>query len=147
MYRRARNALLGINLVGLVTFLLYPVAPPRLLPGGGFVDIVATSGTWGAWEAGGTLGAHANEFGSLPSLHAAWALWVALTVTSMTTNRWLRSLGWAHLAMTFVVVVVTGNHYVADVLAGVATTAAVWVVVPRLATLRTAPRPVPALAD
>lgn len=147
VYRRARNALLGINLVGLATFLLYPVAPPRLLPGAGFVDVVAHSGTWGAWEAGGGIADHANELASMPSLHAAWAIWVALTVTAMTSRWWLRALAWAHVAATFVVVIVTGNHYVADVFAGIATTVTVWVVVPRLATLRPAPRQVTAVAD
>lgn len=118
-YRAARRALVGINLVGLAVFFAYPVTPPRLLPGAGFVDIVAGSHTWGAWESGGTVAQHANELASLPSLHAAWACWVALTLTAMTASRW-RALGWAHVALTTVVVVATGNHYLLDVVAGAA---------------------------
>jgi hypothetical protein len=147
VYRKGRNALIAINLVGLTTFVLYPVAPPRLLPGSGFVDIVAGSGTWGAWEAGGGIADRANELASMPSLHAAWAIWVALTVTAMTGNRWLRGLAWTHVALTFVVVIVTGNHYVIDVIAGVATTAAAWAVVPRLALRRVQAPVVTAIAD
>ncbi len=126
VYRRARTALVAINLVGLAGFLLYPVAPPRLLPGAGFVDIVSRSGTWGAWETGGAVAQRANEFGSMPSLHAAWAVWVALTVTSMTRRGWLRALGWAHVVLTTVVVLATGNHYWVDVLAGAAICALGW---------------------
>ena len=118
VYRQARTALALINLVALAVFWLYPVAPPRLLPKGGFVDIVANSGTWGAWEAGGAVADRANEFGSMPSLHLAWATWVALTVWSMTTNRWLRALGLAHVAVTSWVVIFTGNHYLVDLLVG-----------------------------
>ena len=39
VYRAARNALILINVIGLVVFWLYPVAPPRLLPGSGFIDV------------------------------------------------------------------------------------------------------------
>jgi len=106
VYRRARTALVAINLVGLAGFLLYPVAPPRLLPG--------------------AVAQRANEFGSMPSLHAAWAVWVALTVTSMTLRGWLCALGWAHVVLTTAVVLATGNHYWVDVLAGGATCALGW---------------------
>jgi hypothetical protein len=136
VYRTARTALLAVNAVGLLVFLAYPVAPPRLLPGAGFVDVVAGSGTWGAWEAGGRIADHANELASMPSLHTAWAVWVALTVTAMTGRRWVRALAWAHVAVTVTVVVVTGNHYVLDVLAGVATATASWTVAPLLAARR-----------
>jgi hypothetical protein len=138
VYRRARTALVLVNLIGLAVFLAYPVAPPRLLPGAGFVDIVAESGTWGAWEAGGGVAERANEFASMPSLHAAWAVWVALTVLTMTRRRWLRALGWGHVAMTSVIVVVTGNHYVIDIFAGALVVAVAWALAPRLA-LRRAP--------
>lgn len=142
VYRRSRNVLVAINVIGLATFLAYPVAPPRLLPGAGFKDIVAHSGTWGAWEAGGGIANHANELGSMPSLHAAWAIWVALTVLAMTRKSSWRTLAWTHVALTFVVVIITGNHYVIDILAGIATAAAAWVAVPRLAWRR---QPAPAV--
>lgn len=145
-YRRARRALVVVNLVGLAVFLLYPVAPPRLLPGAGFVDIVAASHTWGSWETGGGVAERANAFASMPSLHIAWAVWVALTVMSMTSRRPLRALGWAHVAMTAVVVVVTGNHYVIDIAAGAASAAFAWALAPLLV-VRRGPVMVPALAD
>ncbi len=130
-YRRARTALATVNLIGLVVFLLYPAAPPRLLPGAGFVDIVGDSGTWGSWEGGtGTVAARANEFGSMPSLHLAWALWVALTVMSMTPRRTWRVLAWAHVVLTATVVIVTGNHYVIDLIAGALVTSVAWRLAP-----------------
>ncbi len=133
-YRRARTALVGINLVGLAVFLLYPAAPPRLLPGAGFVDIVGNSGTFGSWEGGtGKVAERANEFASMPSLHLAWAVWVALTVFSMTERRLWRALACGHVLLTSVVVVITGNHYVIDLAAGAATAVAAWALVPKLA--------------
>lgn len=128
VYRRARTALVGINLVGLAIFLLYPVAPPRLLPGGGFVDIVAGSHTWFAWDTAAAAAKHANELGSMPSLHAAWACWVALTVTAVTARRAPRVLAWLHVLVTVVVVLATGNHYAVDVVAGALVAALTWAV-------------------
>jgi hypothetical protein len=129
VYRRARTALVSINLIGLVVFFLYPVAPPRLLPGAGFVDIVGLSGTWQSSPASVQ---HSNAFGSMPSLHSAWAVWVALTVMAMTSRRWLHGLAWLHVALTFVFVVLTGNHYVIDIVAGIATALVAWALAPSL---------------
>ncbi|MCU1593802.1 MAG: hypothetical protein JWO12_1194 [Frankiales bacterium] len=125
VYRRARTALVVINLIGLAVFLAYPVAPPRLVPGAGFIDIVAQSGTY---QSGDGAIQHSNAYGSMPSLHAAWAIWVALTVMTMTGSWWLRGLAWLHVLLTFVVVIITGNHYLVDIVAGAATTAAAWAV-------------------
>jgi len=123
VYRQARTSLVVINLIALGIVLLYPVAPPRLLPSADFVDIVALSGTWGS---GGAVADRANEFGAMPSLHLAWAVWVALTVWTMTESRWWRGLGWVHVALTGAVTVYTGNHYLLDLLAGALLAAAAW---------------------
>ena len=140
VYRRARTALVVINLLGLAVFLLYPVAPPRLLPGADFIDIVGLSGTW---QSGDAAVQHSNAYGSLPSLHAAWAIWVGLTVLSMTTKPWLRGLAWLHVALTFVVVVITGNHYVIDIAAGALTVGVAWAVAPRLSLVSQVPHSIP----
>lgn len=121
-YRPARNALLLTNLVGLAVFAFYPAAPPRLLPGGGFVDLVAQAGF------GTSHGpVPADQYGALPSLHLAWATWVAVTGFALTRRRVLRVLLVAHPVVTGVVVLVTGNHYVLDVASGTLLgLAAVW---------------------
>jgi hypothetical protein len=126
-YRRARTSLFVINGVGLAVFWLVPVAPPRLLPGGGFVDVVAGSGTWGAWEtASSTVSEHANHFASLPSLHVAYAVWVLRAVLAVTASRRWRALAAVHAGVTVAIVVVTGNHYVIDVVAGAALAEGAW---------------------
>ena len=76
----------------------------------------------------GGVAQRANEYGSMPSLHVAWAVWVALTVASMTTSRAWRATAWTHVALTSVVVIATGNHYLLDVLAGALTCAVGWAV-------------------
>ncbi|MCU1693874.1 MAG: hypothetical protein JWM64_2965 [Frankiales bacterium] len=112
-----RRALVATNLVALMVFLLHPVTPPRLLPGAGVVDVVALSGAWGT---SGAITAAPDQYASLPSLHVAWALWVLLAVLAASSSRWLHGLAAAHLLVTVAVVLLTGNHYVLDVLAGAA---------------------------
>ena len=137
-YRRLRTTLLVINLGALALFVAVPVAPPRLLPGAGYVDVVANSGTWGAWDTASGVSSHANEYASMPSLHVAWALWVVLVAIAMTGNRVWRGLAVAHLAATVTVIVVTGNHWVLDAVAGVALASASSVLVLRANGLRRA---------
>ncbi len=72
-YRGARNALVLTNVIGLVVFYLYPVMPPRLLPGAGYVDAVAAAG-FGSSHAGPVP---ADQYAAMPSLHLAWAVWTA----------------------------------------------------------------------
>lgn len=139
-YRAARNALVGINVVGLTVFALFPVAPPRLLPHAGFVDSVADAG-FGSSHGGPV---HADQFAAMPSLHLAWATWTAVVVFRWVRRPVLRALSVAYpIWMTFVVVG-TANHYLLDVVAGVvvagACLAAAAVLTPRLHPGRLWPR-------
>jgi hypothetical protein len=119
-YVPARRALTAATVLALGVYLLMPVAPPRLL-GGPFVDVLhlhAAQGWWGAHaSAPRGLGGFTNELAAMPSLHAGWALWVALVVHRLARRRW-SVLAWTHALVTAVVVVGTGNHWVLDVLVG-----------------------------
>jgi membrane-associated phospholipid phosphatase len=122
IYRPLRNALVTINLLGLLVFWLCPVAPPRMLAGSGFSDVVAASHTIGSWHTG-SLAAEADQFGAMPSLHLAWAAWCGLVIWRLSARRWARALALLYPALTTVAVLATGNHYLLDVLAGLATCA------------------------
>ncbi len=121
-YRRLRNGLLAINLIGFLVFWAFPVAPPRLLAGSGFVDVVAVAHSVGAWSAG-ALASQANEYAAMPSLHVAWALWCAVAVWVVRRDRLSRAVATAYAALTSLVVMATANHYLLDVAAGGATAA------------------------
>ena len=125
-YRRLRDALLLTNLVGLLGFWLFPLAPPRLLPG--FVDTVLSFHTPGAE----TISNNADVFAAMPSLHIGWAIWVAICGLTLTRRVWLRALAVFYPFFTIFVVISTGNHYVLDVVAG-ALCASVGFAVPALA--------------
>lgn len=114
-YRRARNALVLTNVFGLAFFLAYPAAPPRFLPGAGFVDAVARAG-FGTSHGGPVT---ADQYGAFPSLHLAWAVWTAVVAHRLVRPVWLRRLWLGYPLITATVVIATGNHYLLDVIAGV----------------------------
>jgi len=89
---------------------LIPVAPPRLLPGVGFVDtgLLYHQSVYGAVGTGVS-----DQVSAMPSLHIAWACLIAVAVIQVSTSRrrWLVVL---HPVATMLVVVVTANHYWLD---------------------------------
>jgi len=119
-YGPARRALAIGTLFALLAYISMPTAPPRFI--GGYVDVLslhAADGWWGAdASAPRGLGGLTNELAAFPSMHAGWALWVALSLQFYATRKWVRVLGWMYALGTAVVIVGTGNHWVIDVLTG-----------------------------
>jgi hypothetical protein len=120
LYRRARNALIAINVVGLTVFALFPVAPPRLLPGYGIIDSVAAAG-FGTTHGGPVP---ADQYAAMPSLHLAWATWTAAMLFIAIRRPVMRGLACAYPIWMIFVVIGTGNHYVLDAAAGIVVAAA-----------------------
>ncbi len=118
VYRPLRSSLVAINLIGLIVFWRYPVAPPRMLSG--FADVIASSHTLGSWHTG-SLAADANQYGAMPSLHIAWAAWCTLVLWRLSPRRWVRALALLYPCVTAFAVIATGNHYVLDLVGGLAT--------------------------
>ncbi len=118
-YVPARRALVVATLIALTFYLLIPTAPPRLTSG--FIDVLDLHSAQGWWGGDASaprgLGGLTNQLAALPSLHAGWALWVAVVLQRHARAPW-RLLGWLHAGITAVVVVGTGNHWVLDVVAG-----------------------------
>jgi hypothetical protein len=116
-YVWARRALLFATGAALLIYLLFPVAPPRMLSSLGFVD---TGRLYGQSVYGPTDGRSlTNQFAAMPSLHVGWAVLIATVCIVAFSSRW-RWLWVAHPVCTLLVVVSTGNHYWLDGLAGAA---------------------------
>jgi len=123
---------------GLITYFLYPAAPPWWAREHGYlaepVQRISTNG-WdaiGLHGAGNTLNAlqveASNPVAAMPSLHTAWALMAVVFFLPMVAKRWWPLLLAYPLAMTFTLVY-TGEHYVIDVLVGWAYVGVVFLVV------------------
>ena len=113
-YAWARSLLVSVTLAAFVLHVTFPLAPPRMLPG--FIDTMAVYGPSAYGE--GTQSV-TNQYAAMPSLHAAWALIIAITLVVSLSSRW-RWLAVLHPALTVGVIVGTGNHYWLDVVAAAA---------------------------
>jgi membrane-associated phospholipid phosphatase len=133
---------MGLALVG---YLLYPTAPPRFFPELGFVDTIAYYVN--VKHDSGLVTLFFNPYAAVPSMHVAFALLIAVPSMLIVRHKLFKVL-WAMypLVVTFVVVV-TGNHWIMDAIAGaVVAGAAAFVSVRVLSRLRPAawawfPRP------
>lgn len=123
-FRRFAASLALLTLLGSITFVAFPAAPPWMASEHGLIPpttrLIPQLWTWiGVGASDGLVGTgyqYANDVAAVPSLHAALALLVAMSV--WPRRWWLRALVAAYpLAMAFAIVY-TGEHYVADVLLG-----------------------------
>jgi membrane-associated phospholipid phosphatase len=146
-YRRWRNVLLVMLGLSLLCFLLYPVLPPRLVPGGDHLvdtsrayfnvdqvpgaSVVATATRSSAPQ----WAPFTNPMAAMPSLHVGWAVWASLAMWPVVRRRGSR---WAvalyPLAMIWSVVV-TGNHWLLDAVGGVAVVVVAYVATRAISTV------------
>lgn len=122
-YRRARSALSVATLLGLVGFWLYPLAPPRLMPGLGYID--TAHGPQDLSDPNfGALTELSNQYAAMPSLHVGWSLWSGLVIWRLAPGLWAKTLGVLYPLLTTIVVMGTANHYLLDAAGGAVVVAA-----------------------
>jgi hypothetical protein len=124
-YNRYVTAFLLMSYAGFVTYILFPAAPPWLASQMGYIPHVnrISSDVWWA------LGVHnfsvlynkfsPNEVAAVPSLHAAYPTMMFLFIRRAFGWRWALAFSWYPVSM-WVGVVYLGEHYVFDVLLGIA---------------------------
>ena len=117
LYRPLRNSLVVVNLLGFAVFWVYPVAPPRMLKG--FTDVVASTGAFGSWHEG-ALASEADQVAAMPSLHIAWAVWCTVALWRISERPSVRVIAVLYPCVTAAAVLATGNHFVLDILGGLA---------------------------
>jgi hypothetical protein len=119
-FPRLRSALVLSTIGANIVFWTWPVAPPRFAISG-MTDILTAHNVLDSADPHGVTGA-ANLYAALPSLHVAWATWVAVAVVMATRTPW-RHLAWLYPAATTFVVLSSANHFVFDVAGGLLITA------------------------
>jgi hypothetical protein len=121
LYRRSRSrfplyrdAFLATTALALLVHWLFPTAPPRLADVG-LLDTLRRSGIdIGSAQAS----SYYNPLAAMPSLHAAYALGVGIGLVRHGGSRWLRAAGIVYPPVVVWTIVVTGNHFLFDALAG-----------------------------
>ncbi|MBC9726060.1 phosphatase PAP2 family protein [Streptomyces sp. TRM68367] len=117
-YAATRLVLFATTGVALVGYYLFPLAPPRLMNGGGFIDTVMIHQTWGSM-ASGDLKHMSNQYAAMPSMHIGWSVWCGLTIFMLARVPWVRVLSLLYPAATLVVIVATANHFWLDAVGGI----------------------------
>jgi membrane-associated phospholipid phosphatase len=85
----------------------------------GFTDVVASTHAFGSWHTG-ALASAANQVAAMPSLHMAWAAWCTLVLWRASKRAVVRALAVAYPCLTALAVLATGNHFVLDIVGGLA---------------------------
>ncbi|MEV1018943.1 bifunctional glycosyltransferase 87/phosphatase PAP2 family protein [Streptomyces sp. NPDC050264] len=116
-YRWARSALGFATLLALIGFWAYPLAPPRLMPGLGFIDTVHGAQDFSKPNYG-TLTELTNQYAAMPSLHFGWSLWCGIVIVVLARRKWVKALGVIHPLCTVSAIVGTGNHWILDAVGG-----------------------------
>jgi hypothetical protein len=128
LYRRSRsgfalfrNAFLLAMVVSLVIDWRYPTAPPRLA-GIGIEDTLRALSGIDVGSPGST--GLTDPVAAMPSLHAGWALGVGAGMVSYSRSTLGKAAGAVYPLAVDVTIIVTGNHFVLDTVAGTAIVAA-----------------------
>jgi membrane-associated phospholipid phosphatase len=120
VYERLRNTILATWLISIPVYAAFPVAPPRLA-GVGLVDTI-TSQTGFALNGKLTTSFY-NELAAVPSLHVGFAVAIGIALAGALRNRIAKAVALMWGPVVALAVLATGNHYVFDIVAGVAAAA------------------------
>jgi len=115
-YRRLRGVFLVTLAGAAVGYVVYPLAPPRFLPGFGMLDTVREMGLDPSASSDFVLSY--NRYAAMPSLHYAWALLVTVACFQVRWW-WARAFGVGFQGLMLVAIIATANHYVVDAIGGV----------------------------
>jgi len=112
-YLLLRNAMFISGALGLLIYLSYPVAPPRLLPD--FIDTVTErSNSYRVLQPPGLV----NKYAAMPSLHFGWNLLVGVVIYQVARTRLAELYSIVGPILMAIAVVVTANHFIIDAVVG-----------------------------
>lgn len=115
-FRSFRNAFLIATAVAIVIHWKFPTAPPRLVGGLGLEDTLRKLSSIDIGSR--TTPSYTNPVAAVPSLHAGWAVGVAVGIFRYSRSRPLKVLGVLYPLVVILTIVVTGNHFLFDAVAG-----------------------------
>lgn len=128
LWLRYISRVVALSVAGLITYCVFPEAPPWLAARDGLTEPVARLSARGwIWLHAGNLNSvlenaqndGSNPVAAMPSLHTAFAALVAIMIATRIRSRWRYLVYLYPVAMGYTLVY-CGEHYVLDLVAGVA---------------------------
>ena len=105
-----------VNLAGaLLIFMVFPVASPFAIPSVELVDAIQEFGPkfYGSED----MATYYNISAAMPSLHFSWTVILGVLFWRSLPGA-LRGLGLVYPVLTFFAIILTGNHFILDAVAG-----------------------------
>jgi hypothetical protein len=115
-FRRFRNGFLAATFIALLVHWRFPTAPPRLA-GIGLEDTLLQLSNIDIGSQ--TSASFSNPVAAVPSLHAGWAVGVGVGLVLYAKPLLWRLVGVVYPIAVVLTIVVTGNHFIFDAIAGV----------------------------
>jgi glycerophosphoryl diester phosphodiesterase/membrane-associated phospholipid phosphatase len=113
-YYTFRNAFLISGGIGLIVFALYPVAPPRLADPSIVDTVTEHSRSYRVFQPPALV----NQYAAMPSLHFGWNLLIGIALIRAAPRPEIRVFAFALPVVMWLSVVLTGNHFILDTIAG-----------------------------
>lgn len=132
-FRSFRNGFLIATAIAILIHWKFPTAPPRLAGVGLEDTLLRFSGI----DIGSPrTSALTNPVAAVPSLHAAYALGVGIGLVRYARSSFWRVAGALYPPLVVLTIVVTGNHFILDAVAGTAVLGAGFLLADRLGARR-----------
>ena len=113
-YLYYRNVVLVSLAISVVVFMVFPLAPPRMM----VLYFIDTIKVFGPSEyASREMVNYFNAFAAMPSLHFAWTVMFGVLFLR-TSYIWLKLFGIIYPVMTLFAIIITANHYLTDAFGG-----------------------------
>ncbi|MXW42993.1 MAG: phosphatase PAP2 family protein [Acidimicrobiia bacterium] len=114
-YTLMRNAMIVSGALGLMFFVLFPVAPPRFFAG--FTDTVAElSSSYKFLQPPSIV----NKYAAMPSFHVGWNVLAGVVIFRSTKSIAVRIFAVSSPLLMSIAVILTGNHWIVDGFVGIA---------------------------
>jgi membrane-associated phospholipid phosphatase len=110
-----RNMFMVAMVLALIGYVVYPTAPPRMLPEFGFIDSVSD---FTGVSSDSDVNALFNPYAAVPSMHVGFALMLGVPMFRIAKHRWAKALWAFYPPVVAGVVIVTANHWIFDAVTG-----------------------------
>jgi hypothetical protein len=115
-YYFIRNVVMAADFIGVIGYISYPTAPPRMLTEYGFVDTLHQTSV-----NHDTVSALANPYAAMPSLHTAYALLIGTSGVLLARHAITKAIWALYPGLVVFSIVATANHFILDAAGGAVT--------------------------
>jgi len=115
-YYFVRNIVFSAMALALIGYVLFPTAPPRMLPDLGFIDTLEKTADVNFNT--GAVSLLSNPFAAVPSVHTCFALIIGATCFFLVRRPAIRFIWLFYPCLIVFSIVATGNHFWLDAILG-----------------------------